>query len=97
MNRAPLTLILALSSPAWADEAAHRYLLQVDGLACPFCAYGLEKNFRAIDGVKSIDIDLERGLLTLHTRPGTHFTAAQLEALVDDAGYTLRAVTEERP
>ena len=32
---------------AWAAVASYR--LQVDGLACPFCAYGIEKKLTALE------------------------------------------------
>ena len=35
--------------------------IQVDGLACPFCAYGLEKHLKKINGVESIEINMKSG------------------------------------
>ncbi len=34
---------LALLLPLSAFAAPSQYQLRVDGLACPFCAYGIEK------------------------------------------------------
>lgn len=36
-----LWILSALALPAWSAET--RYELRVDGLACPYCAYGIEK------------------------------------------------------
>jgi len=30
--------------------------VQVDGLSCPFCAYGLEKKLRRVDNVAELEI-----------------------------------------
>ncbi|MGN2393298.1 heavy-metal-associated domain-containing protein, partial [Pelomicrobium sp. G1] len=40
-----------------ALAAGPSYWLQVDGLACPFCAYGIEKKLRALDGVDKVKVD----------------------------------------
>ena len=40
--------LIALSAAAMAASPAYRLL--VDGLACPFCAYGIEKKLSAIEG-----------------------------------------------
>ncbi|HHH13154.1 MAG TPA: copper chaperone, partial [Thiolapillus brandeum] len=42
-------LFLLLAQGAWA--AGKHYEMRVDGLACPFCAYGIEKKFKAMKGV----------------------------------------------
>lgn len=41
--------------------AGKQYALQVDGLACPFCAYGIEKKLGAIEGVVKLDVDIQQG------------------------------------
>lgn len=55
-----LTLIflaLLLSVPALAGGLNYR--VGVNGLACPFCAYGIEKRLNTIDGVKkSVSISM---------------------------------------
>ncbi|MDX1629678.1 MAG: heavy-metal-associated domain-containing protein, partial [Fulvivirga sp.] len=35
--------------------------VEVDGLSCPFCAYGLEKKLKNLDGVTNIKVDIENG------------------------------------
>ena len=47
-----ITLALLLLLPA-ASAGSATYSLEVDGLACPFCAYGIEKKLSAIDGALS--------------------------------------------
>ncbi len=37
------------------------YKLGVDGLACPFCAYGIEKQLSKLEDVERIDVDIEKG------------------------------------
>ncbi len=41
-----------------ALAAPPAYKLRVDGLACPFCAYGIEKQLSKLEGVERIDVDI---------------------------------------
>ena len=45
-------VILLLPMGVYADSLV--YSLQVNGLACPFCAYGVEKKLSSIEGVEDI-------------------------------------------
>ena len=81
-------LFLLLAQGAWA--AGKHYEMRVDGLACPFCAYGIEKKFKAMKGVEKIDVDLDKGLVTVDTDDQTVFTDQQMEKLFKDSGFTYR-------
>ena len=86
-------LMLALlwwSTGVWAGGV--QYELRVDGLACPFCAYGIEKKFKKTPGVTGVEFDLERGLVIVHTAEGVELSEERLERIVADAGFTLRGV-----
>ncbi len=75
--------------PLIAFAAPTQYQLQVDGLACPFCAYGIEKELNRTDGVESIDIDINAGVVTVTMAEGGTMTEAQASRIVEDAGFTL--------
>ena len=85
---AGLTL-LTLSVAAWGQ--GQQYQLRVDGLACAYCAYGIEKAFMNTEGVEHVDIEFEQGLVIVDTGPDTRFDEKQLEAITRDAGFTLRS------
>ncbi|MBC8519960.1 MAG: heavy-metal-associated domain-containing protein [Gammaproteobacteria bacterium] len=81
----------------WATSlfaAGVQYEMRVDGLACPFCAYGIEKNFMKTEGVERVDIDLKRGLVIVDTQEGVRFTEDQLKQIFDDSGFSYRGVVE---
>ena len=67
MARIIRTAVFALSLllPVAAFAAQTQYQLRVDGLACPFCAYGIEKELTRTDGVEGIDIDIKAGIVTV--------------------------------
>ncbi len=86
-------IALLWSSVSFA--AGIQYNMRVDGLACPFCAYGIEKKFTKTEGVDSVDIDLQKGLVIVKTREGKTFREEKLKEIINDAGFTMKSVTEK--
>lgn len=72
-----------------------QYDLRIDGLACPFCAYGIEKKLIKTEGVTSVTFDLVKGLVIVTVQEGIILTELQLKQWVHDAGFTLRSVSEK--
>jgi len=70
--------------------------VQVDGLGCPFCAYGLEKKMKELKGVKAFKIEMESGL-TSFTYPTEHnISIEEVKYQVIKAGYTPMALSIKR-
>lgn len=88
------TLLLAAlwTMPVWAAEL---YKLYVDGLACPFCAYGIEKKLNAVEGVEKLDIDINAGVVSVTMAEGATLDEATAKQIVKDAGFTLRDFERE--
>lgn len=86
----PLLLLWSLAALA----AGTQYVMRVDGLACPYCAYGIEKKLNQIKGVENIDVDLDKGLVTVNVREGVELTEPQMDQLFKDAGFTYRSMTK---
>ncbi len=87
--RASIIAITLGLAAATAIAGAHQYRLRVDGLACPFCAYGIEKKFNATKGVKAIKIDINTGTVTVTMEAGAALSEAQARQIVKDSGFTL--------
>lgn len=94
MKRYLVVLLLLLWSLA-ALAAGTQYAMRVDGLACPYCAYGIEKKLKQIEGVERIDVNLEKGLVTVDVREGVTLTEPQMKQLFKDAGFTYRSMTKQ--
>ncbi len=58
MNRSFLRLLAAGFALFPVPGMTAEYLLRVDGLGCLFCAYGIEKRLRTLDGVKEAGFTL---------------------------------------
>jgi mercuric ion binding protein len=87
---AALLMIAIGTTVAWAQSAKTVYTLQVDGLACPFCAYGVEKQLRAVDGVATVETDIKAGTVTIDMRAGATLDEATAKRAVERAGFTFR-------
>ncbi len=72
--------------------AGTRYVMRVDGLACPFCAYGIEKKLKAVEGTSDIPVDLNKGLVSVNIAEGKELTEKQMKKLFKDAGFTYRSM-----
>ena len=83
-----LLLAALWTMPAWAGEV---YRLSVDGLACPFCAYGVEKKLSAVEGVEKLDIDINAGVVSVTMAEGATLDETTAKRAVDEAGFSLRA------
>jgi mercuric ion binding protein len=92
MKRSLVVTLWLLWSLA-AHAAGTQYVMRVDGLACPYCAYGIEKKLKSIEAVEQIDVDLNNGLVTVNAREGTTLTEPQIKQLFKDAGFTYRSMT----
>ena len=85
-----LALAMSMASMATAREAGSVYQLLVDGLACPFCAYGVEKQLSKIDGVEKIDTDISAGTVTITMAIGAELHEPVAREAVEAAAFTLR-------
>lgn len=77
------------SDAAKAAEGAATYALRVDGLACPFCVYGLEKKLRSLPDVERVETSLEDGIVLVVLREGAALEEAAARQAVRDAGFRL--------
>lgn len=79
----------AVSSPA---QQPLEVTVQVDGLSCPFCAYGIEKKLKKVDGFELSGLNIKEGTATLIAsieKPGDY---EALRKAVKDAGFTPREI-----
>lgn len=78
--------VLVLSAwPAWGGPA---YEIRVDGLACPFCAYGVEKELSSLEGVASLETRIDDGVVVVTMEDGTALDEQTAREAVEAAGFT---------
>ncbi len=69
--------------------------LSVDGLACAFCAYGLRKGLKKIEGVRDATVYVDAGRAELQVKPGAPVALEEIAPTVKKAGYTVREIKVE--
>lgn len=76
-----------VTSPAAIAAGPERITVTVTGLSCPFCAYGLEKRLRRIEGLDSLSIEFQTGSVILTVRDGSKASDGRIRQLVKDGGF----------
>jgi len=82
--------VMSLSAQEGGAQTA---IIAIDGLSCPFCTYGLEKNLKKVDGIKTVNIDMKTGKATVVLKPGAYVDDQALRQAVKKAGFTARKIT----
>ena len=82
----------ALTVQAQTDQ----FTLRVEGLGCPFCAYGLEKKFKDVKGIKNVKIDIQTGKMTFNVPAANGLKLTDADARVSKAGYTAKGISVVR-
>lgn len=78
-----------------ADQGALKQpdiTVQVAGLSCPFCAYGLEKKMKNLEGVSEVGVLLEEGKVQLKLEAGAQLSEKAIQEAVKKAGFEAKNI-----
>jgi len=84
-----MVVMAVVSLIAGSAMAQTKYVIGVDGMSCPFCAYGLEKKLKKVQDVESVTIDLNEGEVVVIAKAGATIKEESLRKAVHDAGFTV--------
>ena len=70
--------------------------IYVNGLVCDFCARSIEKLFSKKESVKSINVNLEKMLITINLKKGKSLDDDLITKVINDSGYDIREIRRER-
>ena len=82
-------LVAAQAAPSVVQAELLEGELQVYGMTCPFCAFGIEKKLRAVEGVSEVTVELDEGRIQLEFAPSNDAGPGDLEDAVEEAGFEL--------
>ena len=84
-----LLVLTLLQSPAYAQDKYQKYdvVVEINGMVCPFCSYGLEKDLTKMKEIKQADVSILDGLAKLIPEEDQNITKEQVTGVVTDAGY----------
>lgn len=76
----------AQKTPSVAVEA-QEIKVGVNGMVCAFCAQGIEKNFKALPEISSVEVSLENKFVKLKFKEGKSLSKTTISEVLKDAGY----------
>lgn len=82
-----LVALLVLFPLAGAAEVTQA-VISVDGMSCPFCAFGVEKRLKTVNGTDEVTVDMKKGTATLVAEEGKSLEIGQIGKAVKAAGFT---------
>ena len=93
MKKLILIIVFTLFSISLVS-AGTEYQIGVDGVACPFCVYGIEKQLSKLEGVERIETDIENSLVLLIMEEDFALSETSVRDAVTKAGFSLRSFTQ---
>jgi len=95
MKKVILTFLFStfLISSSFAADTNYFLKVKIDGLACPFCAYGLEKKLKDYEGIQNLKIMVDEGFATFHYPYGKIPDIDDLKKRVKKGGFTPRDIS----
>ena len=69
--------------------------ISVNGLVCDFCARSIEKLFNKKESVKSINVNLEKMLITITLKKGKSLNDSIIKKVISDSGYEIREISRD--
>lgn len=85
-------LMLGLTAAVSADTIR----ATVNGMVCGFCATGIEKTFKAQPEVKTVNVDLNKKLVTVTTKQGQTLDDTKLKKLITNSGYSVVSINRAK-
>ena len=83
---------LAAAALLFSTLAAHAEYEQVNltvfGMDCAPCAHAIHVSMKGIQGVNTVDVDLNTGLVTIKLTPGSNASMHQFNEAVEKNGFT---------
>ena len=93
---AGLSLASAKEITDGATPSENKIYIRTDGLACYFCAYGLERFFKKTGRIAAFDMNMKEGIVGVTLIQGRPLVSARdFRRYVHDAGFTLRWIRVE--
>ena len=91
------SLVLAmLFFPYTTIAGKAKVTVRVDGLSCPFCAYGLEKKLKKMEGVEGFSIHIELGRVEIIFSDEDLYDKNKVKEVVREAGFTPKGIKVEK-
>ncbi len=74
------------------DVKGQTLYVHVNGLVCDFCARSIEKMFSKKESVSSVDLSLEKMLITINFKEGKNLNDEKIIQIIQDSGYEVTEI-----
>lgn len=88
MRKLLIVLSLIFSVPVFAKDIT----VTVKGMVCGFCAQGIEKKFKALPEVATVDVSLEKKTVVIKTKENSDVTDKVITNILTDSGYNVEGI-----
>ncbi len=79
-----LSLVLVLAPlKVYAEEA----IVGINGLVCAFCAQGIKRAFTKMEGVESVEVDMDKKTVFLKFKQGQTVSDDDIRKVITDTGF----------
>ena len=89
-------LFISFYKYSFSKDHSSTVYAYVNGLVCDFCARALEKTIGKNDAVKAINVNLKDKVITINFKDNQRLEDSVISQLINDAGYTVREITDEK-
>ena len=83
-----MALLSGLAFPALAETVS----VGVNGMVCAFCAQGIDRSFRKVEGVNDVYVNLEKKAVVIWTEGDGTLADEKIKEVIKDAGYTTTGI-----
>lgn len=86
-----LALALTITTPVFFQPVfalINSVEMQVDGMTCPFCVYGIEKKLEALEEVEDASANLKTGTVDINLKENEPIDLERLRKAILEAGFT---------
>lgn len=84
-----LTGVLLMSS---VSSFAGEIMVKVNGMVCSMCAQGIQKKFKSIPEVKSLEVDLDKKFVKIITQDNATVSDEVITNVIKEAGYHVERI-----
>ncbi len=95
MRKIAITVASIVLLASISSAQINHVTVKVDGLACAFCAYGLQKGLKRVEGVRDVKVLVDAGRAELQFKKGVPVGLEEIGPAVKRAGYTSREIRIE--
>lgn len=87
-----VAMVALLPGPAWArqasSEVSRQAVITVEGMQCPFCAYGIRKHLAKLPGARKVEVELAKNQAIVTFAPDAKVGDKEIQQAIRKAGFT---------